>query len=184
MKKHGLILLCLLLISTVAFAGGKKEGDGFSVPVRDGYQSVTVDDLSFQLQWQIDGDMLNLQMAAPTTGWIAVGFEPTNKMKDANILIGYIADGTAMLRDDFGTGAVKHGADTDNGGSSDFTNLEGNETDGGTILSFSIPLDSGDAYDKVLAEGSSIKVIIAYGPDDTDDFGTIHAKRGSTEITL
>lgn len=176
--------IMLTLIASGIFANGNGEDGAFAVPVREGFESVTVEDLSYHLQWQVEGDTLNLQIAAPTTGWIAVGFEPTKKMKDANILIGYVSNGTASLRDDFGVAQVSHGPDTENGGSTDFSNLEGDEVDGVTVLSFSIPLDSGDDYDKKLTPGSKIKVIMAYGPNDKDDFGTIHAKRGSIQINL
>ena len=106
-------------------------------------------------------------------------------MGGANILIGYVADGQAFLRDDFGIGQVKHGPDTGQGGSADFSDLEGEERDGVTVLRFTIPLDSGDANDKKLQEGESYKVIYAYGPNGKDDFGTYHTKsRGSFELAL
>ncbi|MCK4516427.1 MAG: hypothetical protein KAU31_14290 [Spirochaetaceae bacterium] len=65
---------------------------------------------------RILGAFLVLLMSAVTTGWIAAGFDPSRQMADANIIIGYVADGEVFLRDDFGTGNVRHGADVDNGG--------------------------------------------------------------------
>ena len=67
------------------FANGDGEDGAFAVPVVDGYESEIVKDIPYHLQWQVDGDTLKLHIAAPTTGWLAVGFEPTRKMKDANI---------------------------------------------------------------------------------------------------
>ena len=53
-----------------------------------------------------------------------------------------------------------------------------------TSISFTIPLDSGDALDKPLVPGVSYKVIVAYGPDGADEFGTYHGSRGSFEAEL
>ena len=67
----------------------------------------------------------------------------------------------------------------------DQLDLEGNETDGITRIRFTIPLDSGDAFDKVLEQGRTYKVIYSYGPNGKDDFGSYHTQnRGSFEITL
>ena len=183
MKRITLTTLALLLAATAAIAGG--EGEQAEMEVMAGYSQITDDNLSFDFQWQVDGGNLNVQIAAPSTGWISVGFDPSNKMADANILIGYVADGKAFLRDDFGVGQVKHGPDTGQGGTENFSNLEGEETDAVTVLRFTIPLDSGDAYDKKLQKGATYKVIYAYGPNGKDDFGTYHTKsRGSFEVTL
>ena len=183
MKKIILFTFVLLTISSLAlFADGK--GEDFEVPAMEGYESVTADGLAINVQWMITGENLNVQVTAATTGWIAVGFDPSSKMKDANILIGYVSDGNAFLRDDFGIGAVKHGPDTENGGTENFSELSGSEKDGVTQLQFTIPLDSGDPLDKPLTPGSSYKIIVAHGPDDTDDFGTYHASRGSINVEL
>ena len=183
MKRFTIASLMLVISAAVAIAGGGRET--IEIPGLDGYTRIADKKLSYDFQWQIDGSNLNVQIAAPTTGWLAVGFDPSDKMRDANILIGYVADGRAFLRDDFGVGPVKHGPDTGQGGTEDFSNLEGEETGGVTVLRFTIPLDSGDANDKKLEEGRTYKVIYSYGANGKDDFGTYHTKsRGSFELTL
>lgn len=175
------VMACIALVP--AFSGGDGEDEGASVEVLEGFQSVTQSGVNFQ--WQVDGDSLNVQVSAKTTGWVAVGFDPSNMMQDANIIIGYVSDGEAFVRDDYGVGKVKHGADADNGGTDDVANVSGTEEDGVTTLRFTIPLDSGDSTDRPLTEGNKYKVIVAHGPDGKDDFGSYHANtRGSTEITL
>jgi hypothetical protein len=122
--------------------------------------------------------MLTVSMVAPTTGWVAVGFDPTAAMKDANLIIGYVTagdDGELFIRDDWGNGHTSHVADVDEGGSSDVTNAEGSEVDGITTVSFSIPLDSGDEFDVPLNTGEEHKVLFAYGHDNADDFTSYHS---------
>lgn len=188
--KRVTILLLVLIISTVAvFAGGGGESEDSSpdgamptVEMMDGYSTGTA--AGVMVQWKIDGSAISVQVSAPTTGWVAVGFDPSRQMADANIIIGYIADGKVFLRDDFGIGNVRHGADVDNGGTDNLSNVEGEEAGGMTMIRFTMPLDSGDPTDKALTPGSSYKIIVAHGPDDTDDFGTYHGSRGSFETQL
>ena len=188
MRRLSTVILAFLIAATAVFAGGDGEKDGVgsadasSIAVMDGYSSGSA--AGVQVQWRVTGDTLSVQVAAATTGWIAVGFDPSNRMADANIIIGYVSGGEVHLRDDFGTGNTRHGADVDNGGTDDLSDVEGEETGGVTTIRFTIPLDSGDSTDKPLVAGSTYKIIVARGPDDTDDFGTYHGSRGSFETKL
>lgn len=178
MKK--MLVLCFIMLGTAGmlFANGGQEavkksgGNGATV-----YQ---VGDMS--VECKIDGEQLGITVSAPTEGWIAVGFEPSSMMKDANIIMGAVVDGELVIADHFGTSAFAHQPDTDLGGSSDVTAGEGSEEDGNTTLSFTIPLDSGDPYDRALQKGNNVKVILAYAK--RDGFGVKHSYRSSAEITL
>lgn len=175
------LMICVALVPV--FSGGDEEEGGSDMMGLEGYQSVT--ESGVNVQWMVEGDTLHIQVTAKTTGWVAVGFDPSNMMQDANILIGYVADGKAFVRDDYGVGKVKHGPDTENGGTEDVSDISGSEEDGVTTLSYTIPLNSGDSKDKPLEAGKKYKVIVATGPDGKDDFGTYHtSNRGSVEITL
>ena len=103
-------------------------------------------------------------------------------MKDANIVIGYVTDGQAHLRDDWGSGHTSHEPDIDMGGNDDITDVSGFEEDGITSISFTIPLDSGTPGDKALVPGSTFDILIAYGPDDADDFEGYHSWAKVVEI--
>lgn len=181
MKRSLIAFLLIFAVTTAAFAGGQGESAP-SIPLRDGFsrgQAAGVD-----VQWQVNGDQLTVQMSAPTTGWIAVGFDPARMMAEANMIIGYVENGTVTIADDYGTAATAHGRDTENGGTNDIISVDGRETEEGTQISFTIPLDSGDATDKPLATGNSYKVIVAYGPDGSDNFDAYHEARGSITMEL
>ncbi len=182
-KRISVLMLMMVLAAAALSANGNGESEGAEVPVREGYSSADIEAINFQ--WKVEGENLSVQLTAPTTGWVAIGFDPSRKMKDANIIIGYLDDdGKARVRDDFGTGQTRHGADTDNGGSEDLSDIEGEEADGMTRIRFTIPLDSGDSMDKPLSPGNTYTIIAAYGPDGKDDFGSYHATRGSADIEL
>ena len=147
-----------------------------------GTGSVTVEGIS--LHWEVDGATLNVTVNAPTTGWVAVGFDPTSGMKDANFIIGYVDDGTVHIRDDYGTSRTGHGDDVGSGGEDNITNKSGTEAEGNTEISFTIPLDSGDSRDRALVVGNSYTVILGYGDNEADDLTSYHKKRTSANITL
>lgn len=163
------ILPVLLLITLIA-------GSAFSQEWK------SVDEGNFHLEWMADGSSLNIVVSAPTEGWVAVGFDPTNKMKDANILIGYVESGKAVVEDHYGNTQFSHRSDLDFGGSRDVSEVSGQESSGTTELSFTIPLNSGDQYDRPLVVGETHKVILAYGK--RDNLSSKHKERTSVEITL
>lgn len=130
----------------------------------------------FVLEWRVedDGSTLHVKASAPTTGWVAVGFDPSVMMEDANLLIGYATDGVGYIRDDFGTGPTSHQPDTLLGGSSDVVLLGSAESGGTTSLEFTLPMNSQDGYDSVLHQGETHTVLLAFGPDGSDDFDSPH----------
>jgi opacity protein-like surface antigen len=139
----------------------------------------------FTLRWATQSaSELAVELTGPTTGWVAVGFDPVAQMSEANLIIGYVESGTAYLRDDYGVAATSHAPDTALGGTDDVTINGGDETGGETTIEFTIPLDSGDSYDKPLSPGNSYPVILARGPDGADDFSTYHEFVTATTIEI
>lgn len=149
----------------------------------DDYSSIT--SAGITLHWKTDqSGLLYAKVRAGTTGWVAVGFNPTNGMHNANLILGYVDGGAVLIRDDFGTSPTTHQADASLGGSDDVTNAAGSEQGGMTEISFTIPLDSGDAYDRVLLRGQTYPVLLAHGPNGVDDFTTAHQTRAVVNIQI
>jgi hypothetical protein len=181
MKK--VIILIVMLAVSISFiaASGDKEEAVVSTAT-DSASSASLDNAS--LAWEVSGEEIIFTFAANTTGWISVGFNPSRVMKDAQYVIGYVADGQTAVRDDFGTGTFAHGPDTDLGGTDDIRLISGREENGWTELVFALPIDSGDEYDVPLTIGETHKILIAYGPDGKDDFRTKHTFKTSFEATF
>jgi len=137
----------------------------------------------FEIHWTNDARTLRVGLISPATGYLAIGFDPVNRMEGANYILGAVTDGQLTVRDDFGTGPTSHTPDVAGGGTNDILEAAGSEAGGRTYLEFVIPLDSGDAMDKVLVPGNTYKVVIAYH-ETSDDFGAWHSRRGSGTITL
>jgi|WetSurMetagenome_2_1015567.scaffolds.fasta_scaffold00110_34 hypothetical protein len=136
----------------------------------------------FTLEYKITGADLQARVSYPTKGWLAVGFNPTSMMKNANIIMGALVDGKTVSSDEFGVSDVSHKPDTLIGGKDDIAAAECTQTGGVTTFAFTIPLDSGDPKDVKLAAGTKVKVILAAGA--TADFKKHHNDDEKTTITL
>ena len=144
-------------------------------------QSTTVVDVI--VSWENDANMLRIGLESPGTGYVAIGFDPVRQMEGANYIIGYVQEGEAYVRDDFGTGPADHAPDTERAGEDNILSSAGTEWADHTVLEFVIPLDSGDEMDKPLRPGGSYEILIAYH-DLQDGFATRHSRRGSGRIEL
>jgi len=172
MKKLIFILIFVLIVSSFGLAAQEKNKDGF--------KSISSKDIT--LKWKIEGKNLHILVYAKTKGWLAVGFNPTKRMKDANIIIGYVKKGKFFIRDDYGVSIMSHKADTVLKGKNNILKPVGKEKDGITTMEFSIPLSSGDKFDRKLVAGKEYRVLLAYGKKD--NFTSYHAYRAAVEITL
>ncbi len=136
----------------------------------------------FELSWSTDDLYLYMGMKAKTAGWVAVGFDPSSQMKDADIVQGFIKDGVLSIADQYSTGQFgPHPADTQQGGTDDILAAAGGSDGGFTTIEFKRRLDTGDKFDKQLGKGAH-KIIWAYGSDL--QFTLKHTARGSGEIDL
>lgn len=180
-RVSSMLAIYILFTCAVLVAGGSAESESSSTAP----QGAVVVGKTMAFSWNITADdRVEFTITAASTGWVSIGFNPTSRMKDASYVIGYVANGTAVLRDDFGTGTTTHAADTTLGGTNNVRLISGKEEDGRTTLVFSIPLDSKDPYDTVLVRGAKVKVVMARGADNADNFTSGHRESHSAEIVL
>lgn len=143
----------------------------------------SLDIQKMNFSWNVNGDKLEVKLSAPTTGWVAIGFNPTSKMKGADIVIGYVKDGKVKIKDEYGTAATQHKSDTKVGGSDNVTVIGGSEENGVTTIEFAIPLNSGDDKDTVIDPAADTVVIVAYG-SERDSFKVKHKFRDTLTVNL
>jgi len=165
-----------VMIAAVLIAGCGGDGD-------DGYNTKTVEGITLSWRTNDADDSLLVKVSATTEGMVIVGFDidPLNGLRDANIITGYVVSDTAYIRDNVGTGEEAYLPDTAYGGTDDVTEKAGTEN-GGTEITFTIPLNSGDPYDCVLEVGKAYLVFLAYGTNDSHEYQP--TKYASTEIEL
>lgn len=176
-----LMVLIMTLLVLPLFAGGDKEA---SEPiVATGTREVSVED-RWSFSWRFLEEEIEFTVTAPTTGWVGIGFNPSRMMKDAQYILGYVADGQLYVRDDFGTGNTSHASDTSLGGTNDVRPVRGSEENGATTIVFALPLKARDAYDIDFIQGESYRVLLAYGGANADNFTGMHRSRQSLDVVL
>jgi hypothetical protein len=133
--------------------------------------------------WKIEGSDLKVKISAETTGWVGIGFNATDKMKDGNFILGYVKNGKAEIIDDYGVSKNGHKDDDKIGGTNNATLIGGTEQGGKTTIEFSIPLNSGDKMDTVIDPAGETVVLLAYG-GSRDSFISKHKDRASIKVNL
>ncbi len=170
MKRIIIVMAAIALLGLIISCGGGEPVE--ITTTSDGFKQVKAIDMVFQ--WKIQGGNIEIKVTSPEKGWIGVGFDPDSLMKGANFIVGYVDGGVGYIEDHYGHKSIEHESDVTLGGSDDVTLIDSSENASGTMLHFSMPLDSGDEYDKPIVAGQSYKVLLAYHA--SDDFVTEHSK--------
>jgi hypothetical protein len=172
---------------TITTSGGSSETcptlDGIVTP--DEYEfSASFSDGEFVLHWRVENDTIIMAMEGKTNGWIALGIEPSDRMKDADMIFGWVTDsGVAHILDCFSTGTLgPHPPDTELGGTSDILCYGGTEAVGKTTIEFKRLLTTGDTNDQIIPPEGEITIIWATGPND--DFEAQHEERGYGKLDI
>ncbi|NPV91820.1 MAG: hypothetical protein HPY50_13725 [Firmicutes bacterium] len=128
-----------------------------------------------------DGSVAFGLMANPS-GYLALGIEPENKMKGADMIICTVRDGSAQVSDMYSTGLFgPHPPDQQLGGTYDLYDVSGSKKEAAMTFEFKRKLNTEDSQDKVLKIGQN-KVIWSLG--STTDITVQHASRGYGELVL
>jgi hypothetical protein len=179
-----LLVILFLFFALGAFAMGQKAvvnlDEYLLSNTKSGYTNVMVEDMVFS--WKLQGQDIFVKIFAPLEGWLAIGFDPAEKMKGADYIIGIISNGAPMINEHYGDNPYGHKSIVLLGGKDLTGNKEGLENKDGTMIGFSIPQDPQDNFHKKLLPGSTHKVILAYGADK--NMKARHAKRYIIEIKL
>ena len=130
---------------------------------------------SMTVSWQNDATTLYVGLVSPGEGWLAIGFDPVNRMEGANIIIGYVSGGVLTIEDQYGSGPQNHTADAHD----DILSSGGREAGGKTMMEFSIPMNSRDPQDRKLEPGERYAIILSYHLSE-DTLVTYHVAARST----
>ena len=126
-------------------------------PARSGYSGGEM-----EISWKNDQEHLYMALRGETSGWLSIGFDPLEWMKDADIILGAVEDGEAIVLDEYSSGNYgPHEDDTFFGGSYDILESGGSEADGHTVVEFKRKLNTGDEFDEALTPGQSVSIIWA-----------------------
>ena len=164
-------MICVAVMLLIAFSGTVSASE----------YDHTLKVKKMDVQWKVDGDKIHFQLSAETTGWVAIGFDPEKAMQGANIIIGAVKNGKVRIEDHYGDRKRNHKSDKKLGGENHVLDPKGSETDGVTTISFTLPLDSGDKWDKPIDPSKVSRIMLAYGTG-RDSFRAAHAWRGVYDV--
>jgi hypothetical protein len=137
---------------------------------------------NYEIHWKSDEQYIYAGMKARTGGHVSIGFQPGSRMKNADMVFGFIENGEVTIHDMFSTGDFgPHPPDTDLGGTFDIAEYGGKEEGGFTTIEFKRALVTDDQYDNPLSSGVN-PIIWSYG--SSDSLTRQHSNRGYGEIEL
>ena len=114
------------------------------------------------VSWKNDKEYLFLALNGSTDAWLAIGFDPLEWMKNADIILASVQGGKAVVLDEYCTGNYgPHIEDTMLGGSDDIMESGGSKSAGRTVIELKRRLYTGDRFDKAFSPGGAVSMIWA-----------------------
>ncbi len=170
----------MFLIGSAAFAANI---DGTISP-GEYAREVTLDKGNFKLLWQIEGETIFMAIEAKASGWVSVGFEPSNVMANSDMIFGIVGEGKDVQAvDAWSTGMFgPHPPDADQGGKNNILSFAGIRKNGIVVFEFSRLLSTGDKFDKIIPKTGPFKVIWAYS--SSLKFNAGHKGAGSVTLAM
>ena len=169
---------------TVAAEAGPGEWapDGIISP-GEYAKNLTLANGRYTVHWKNDAEDLYMALEGRTNGFVAIGFEPTQAMKDADMVMGWVSGGEATVLDLYSTGTYgPHPADESLGGRDDILESGGNESGNRTVIEFWRMMNTSDQYDKSLQPGQIVNII--WSMSSSDSFSVRHNVRGTAKLAL
>jgi hypothetical protein len=135
-----------------------------------------------EVYWTNDKKNIYIGIKAKTKGYVSVAVQPGEKMKNADLILGFVKDNQTTIIDmfsneDFGP----HITDEKLGGENSIIEFSGSEENGSTSIEFIRLLDTEDKYDNILLKGDN-QIIWAYS--NLDDPESKHTNRGYGQIKI
>ena len=126
-------------------------------PARQGYTGGEM-----KISWKNDQEYLYLALNGSTDGWLAIGFEPLEWMKNADIILAAVQGSEVIVLDEYCTGNYgPHIEDTMLGGTNDIAEFGGRKGARSTVIELKRKLNTGDRFDKAFSPGQTISIIWA-----------------------
>lgn len=165
------IITCLLLLSLPGFSlSAEQKGPK------------TLRKNKMKVQWEHRGDRVYFEMEAPTDGWVCIGFNDSDQISGAYLLMGHVLRGKAEVTEHYTQSPGNYLPVRDLGMQTAISDCEGFESGQFTRMSFSLPVLSPHKYGRDLKEGQAYTLILAYSRED--DFQHHSMMRTSIHIQL
>lgn len=140
-----------------------------SATLSTGFTQNTIAVKGMEFKYEILEDKVKIVLAAPTKGWVGVGFNTQNSIVESDLYLFRVKDGRTEGLDMKVISFGNPQEDQVLGGTIDFSKLKGKEENGTTQITFQLPLNTRDQYDFDHQLNKPFWLILAYSTQD--DFG-------------
>jgi|DewCreStandDraft_4_1066084.scaffolds.fasta_scaffold00684_50 hypothetical protein len=177
-------LLLSVLLSVVVLGGAFGQSVDGIVKKSEYARQVSADNGNVVIAWTIKDDRVFFGLDFKAKGWIAIGFDPTSVMANADMVFGMVPEsGPVEAIDAYSTGTFgPHPPDAQLGGAPSVLQFAGSRQGDRIHFEFVRLLKTGDRYDKDIPSAGKLKIIWAYGPSMS--FTAKHSKAGSVTVTM
>ncbi|WP_248724155.1 DOMON domain-containing protein [Seonamhaeicola sp. ML3] len=134
------------------------------------------------VSWHFKNDRIHFEMAAPTSGWVTIGFNTKTGISGAYLLMGNVVKDKVNLVEYYTKSPGNYDPISKFGVNPQVENIEGKEQFRKTTIRFSLPTTSISKYQKDLSEGMKYYMIMAYSQED--DFQHHSIMRTSVNVKL
>ncbi|MEP4533818.1 MAG: DOMON domain-containing protein [Cyclobacteriaceae bacterium] len=154
----------------------------FGVATAMGQEFKSVERNGAQVWWRHADGLIELQMSAPTKGWVAVAFNETDELKNAYLIMGAVTNGRLMVDEHYVFAPGDYRSFESIGFPVHLSDILGEESRSGTTIRFKLPADMMTRYTKLLSEGANFYLTMAFSRED--DFRHHSMMRTSIKIKL
>lgn len=167
-------ILAVCLLTMVWSCGTARETEAFEGEWK------SVEQRGMEVRWRFLENQIELEMVAPTTGWVAIGFNHRSGLTGTNLIMGSVVGDETILSDQYVALPGDHRPISEIGGESWLQVEEAEETASRTRIRFFLPHNQSDKWHPALAPGQKIYLLMAFSRED--DFA--HHSIMRTEITI
>lgn len=134
------------------------------------------------VSWSYHQDYIQIEMIAPTDGWVGIGFNTQSEITGTYLILGKMVQGKAEIVEHYTLSPGDYKSLTQLGVAAAVSDAEGSEVGQTTMLKFSLPLTPASKYQKELQSGSHYYLTMAYSRED--DFQHHSIMRTTTIVDL
>ncbi len=134
------------------------------------------------VSWFYLDERVYFKVIAPTKGWVTIGFNTTDDISGAHLIMGHVVNGQPNVVEHYTLSPGNYKSLERLGAGSQVQHISGWEKSNETTIVFSLPIKAVSKYRKDLNQGSEHTMILAYSLHD--DFQHHSIMRTSEKIIL
>ncbi|MGB3467735.1 MAG: DOMON domain-containing protein, partial [Cyclobacteriaceae bacterium] len=135
-----------------------------------------------QVSWHYEGETIAIELKAPTTGWLAIGFNEKPSLKGTYLVMTRIRNDIPLIEEHYTFDHGDYRSFKSLNLKSNVSAVSGCEIIGKSKIRFSLPVNSDGKFTKLLKKGMKYYLILAFSR--SDDFQHHSVMRTTVAVEL